>query len=119
MSYHLKVFDRDGKKVGVLAVIIGRTAVPTAADPFLWQWQGLGGSGFGNWEWKFGASGWHIVFTNIFIGSAWGSLFADWRSLPTPYNFPAQPWFSQISIKSGDISIYRGSTFFSGTWKLV
>ena len=82
-SYHLNVFDGyQNKKIGLLTVSVGRSAVPTAQDPFLWQWLGKGGSRFGTWEWKYGASGYHIIFTNLFQSDQpWGLLFADWKAL--------------------------------------
>ena len=119
MGYQLNVFDNKSKKIGSMVILIGRSAVPTNADPFLWQWQGKGGSTFGQWEWKYGGGDWRIVFSKFFDQSTWGTLYGNWKSLPTPQSFPQQPWFSKIGVKSGEISVNTPSSYYTGTWTLL
>ena len=113
MGHQLDVFDTKPKKIGSLVILIGNSV-----DTLLWQWQGKGGSKFGLWEWRYSGS-YRMVLSPMFSGGTWGTLWADWKSLPNPQSFPQQPWFSKVGIKEGDISIYTASSYYNGTWKLI
>jgi hypothetical protein len=117
--YQLNVFDAKTNKIGSLVIMIGRTAVPSNQDPFLWQWQGKGGAAFGQWEWRYSGGEYRIVLFKLLNQNTWGTLTGDWKTLPTIQSFPQQPWFSTNGVKEGDISVNTPSNYYTGTWKLL
>lgn len=119
MNHQLNVFNSVGKQIGSLVMMAGVGAAPNQPVTFLWQWQGNGGSSFGQWEWRLGGGDWRIVLMKFFDQSMWGTLYGAWRSLPTPQSYPQPPWFSKLAVRSGEISINTPSSYYSGTWRLL
>lgn len=117
MGHQLNVFDSNGKKMGSLFMMVGGGATPNQPT-FLWQWEGKGGSSFGQWEWRSGRD-WRIVLTKFFDQSMWGTLYGDWKSLPTPQSYPQQPWFSKVGVKSGEIRVNTPANFSTWKWALL
>ena len=118
MGHQLNVFDSSGKQIGSLVMMAGTSATPNKQPTFLWQWQGKGGSASGQWEWRFSGD-WRIVLSKLFDQSVWGTLYGDWKSLPTPQSFPQQPWFSKVGVRSGEITVNTPSNYYTGKWELL
>ena len=81
MRHELDVFDTPGKKMGSLVIMAADSPISGLGPIFQWQWQGKGGSASGLWEWR-SSTDWRILLKRS-ADSLWGTLYGDWKSLPT------------------------------------